>query len=149
MLRAWLAFLFLFSAGAAGAEVTLLATPHVQVAPMKTSIYVGRVTLTTTEFVPQDGNFTATYEARVRPWFFWSETGKITIKLPATDLTRLALGQIVEFTGEATNHRNKPRSVTGRVQPADLASGKIKVRIMADGIELIFNGSYRLENAVQ
>ena len=131
------------------ADLPFLASPHVQVAPMKTSIYLGSVTLTTTEFVPLDDNFTATYEAKVRPWFFWSETGQITIKLPGTDLTRLALGQTVEFTGEAANHKNKPRPVTGRAQPADSASGKIKVRIMADGIELIFNGTYRLDTAVR
>lgn len=149
MLRQWLAVLFLCSAGAAQAEVPSLATPHVLVAPMKTSIYIGSVTLTTTEFVPQDEIFLARYEAKVRPWFFWGETGQITVKLPAADLTRLALGQTVEFTGEATNHKNKPRTVTGRAQPANPTSGKIKVRIMADGIELIFNGSYRFEAAAK
>lgn len=126
------------------ADFALLASPRVTVAPMKTSIYIGSVTLTTTDFLQQDGSFKATYEAKVRPWFFWGETGRITIMLPATDLTRLALGQSIEFTGEATNHKNKPRSVTGRAQPAGPTSGKIKVRIMADGIELIFNGTYQL-----
>jgi len=144
MLRPWLAVLSLCSVGAVRAEIPLLANPHVLVAPMKTSIYIGSVTLTTTEFVPQDDSFHARYEAKVRPWFFWGETGKITIKLPGTDLTRLALGQTVEFTGEAANHKNKPRTVTGRAQPSNPTSGKIKVRIMADGIELIFNGSYQL-----
>ena len=118
--------------------------PRVVVAPMKTSIYVGSVTLTTTDFLAQDEGFQATYEAKVRPWFFWSETGRITIRLPATELARLTQGHAIEFTGEATNHRNKPRTVTGRAQPAGANSGKIKVRIMADGIELIFNGSYQL-----
>jgi hypothetical protein len=126
------------------ADITLLASPRVTVAPMKTSIYVGSVTLTTTDFLQSDESFKATYEAKVRPWFFWGETGHITIKLPVTDLTRLALGQTVEFTGEAANHKNKPRTVTGRAQPAGPTSGKIKVRIMADGIELIFNGTYQL-----
>jgi hypothetical protein len=111
---------------------------------MKTSIYVGSVTLVTTDFIQEGDTFSSTYDAKVRPWFFWGETGKITIKLPAGDLTRLALGQTVEFTGEAANHKNKPRTVTGRAQPADPLSGKIKVRIMADGIELIFNGAYQL-----
>ena len=96
------------------------------------------------DFVQPGDSFSSTYEAKVRPWFFWSETGRITIKLPAADLTRLALGQTVEFTGEAANHKNKPRTVTGRAQPANPLSGKIKVRIMADGIELIFNGTYQL-----
>jgi hypothetical protein len=117
---------------------------RVVVGPMKTSIYVGSVTLTTTDFVQQGDTFSATYEAKVRPWFFWGETGHITIRLPAGDLTRLALGQTVEFTGDAANHRNKARAITGRAQPADPLSGKIKVRILADGIELIFNGTYQL-----
>jgi len=64
--------------------------------------------------------------------------------VPAAELARLTQGHAIEFTGEATNHRNKPRTVTGRAQPAGANSGKIKVRIMADGIELIFNGSYQL-----
>lgn len=149
MLRAWLALFPLCFAAVAHAEEPQLLTPHVLVAPMKTSIYIGSVNLTTTEFVPQNECFAATYEARVWPWFFWNETGQITIKLPATDLTRLALGQTVEFTGEATNHRKKPRPVTGRAQPAGPTAGKIKVRIMADGIELIFNGSYRFEAALK
>ena len=126
------------------AQVPLLPSPRVLVAPMKTSIYIGSVTLTTTDFLQADESFAATYEARVRPWFFWSETGRISIKLPVTDLTRLALGQPIEFTGEAANHKGKPRTVTGRAQPADGTSGKIKVRITADGIELVFNGTYQL-----
>ncbi len=146
----WLSRLRLGLLLALGALATLRAEgpppapPRVIVAPMKTSIYVGSVTLTTTDFLARDGGFQATYEAKVRPWFFWGETGSITIRLPATELARLTQGHAVEFTGEATNHRNKPRTVTGRAQPAGATSGKIKVRIMADGIELIFNGSYQL-----
>lgn len=126
------------------AETPPAGGARVIVGPMKTSIYVGSVTLTTADFIQEGDTFTSTYEAKVRPWFFWNESGRIMIKLPATDLTRLALGQTVEFTGDASNHRNKPRPVTGRAQPADPLSGKIKVRIMADGVELIFNGTYRL-----
>lgn len=143
----WLQLCLFLALGAVAplrADIALLASPRVTVTPMKTSIYVGSVTLTTTDFLQQGEGFKATYEAKVRPWFFWGETGQITIKLPSTDLTRLALGQPIEFTGEATNHKNKPRTVTGRAQPAGPTSGKIKVRIMADGIELIFNGTYQL-----
>lgn len=133
--------------GGAAAETSAPAAAHVVVGPMKTSIYVGSVTLVTADFVQTGDLFNSTYEAKVRPWFFWGETGRITIKLPAADLTRLALGQTVEFTGEAANHKNKPRTVTGRAQPAGPLSGKIKVRIMADGVELIFNGTYQLTAA--
>ncbi len=122
---------------------------HITVDPMKTSIYIGSVKLTTGQFVRQGSTLATTYEAKVLPWFFWSETGKITITLADADLARMARGETAEFTGEAFNHKNKPRTVAGRVQPADATSGKIKVRIMADGIELIFNSTYRYDSAVK
>ena len=116
---------------------------RISVAPMKTSIYVGSVTLTTGVFERQGSTLGTTYTAKVFPWFFWGETGKITITFTDADLANLAKGEKVEFTGEASNHKNKPRTVTGRAQPATGTGGKIKVRIMADGVELIFNSTYQ------
>ena len=55
-----------------------------------------------------------------------------------------AKGETVEFTGDAKNHKGKPRRVTGRAQPANDHAGKIKVRIHVDDVELIFNGTYEL-----
>jgi len=117
---------------------------QVTVAPMKTSIYIGSVTLTSEPFVRSGATLATRYEARVWPWFFWNETGRITIPLTAANLANLERGEATEFTGGATNHKNKPREVTGRAQPADATSGKFKIRIKADGYELIFNGTYRL-----
>ncbi len=115
--------------------------------PMKTSIYVGSVTLTTEALVRSGSTLSSTYEAKVRPWFFWGETGKITITLSDAALASMSRGERAEFTGEATNHKKKPRTVTGYAQPTDASAGKIKVRIMADGIELIFNGTYKFESS--
>lgn len=77
---------------------------------------------------------------------FSGETGRITITLPAEELAKLQRGERAEFTGEATNHKNKSRHVTGYAEPAAAATGKIKVRIGVDDTELIFNGTFRLEN---
>ena len=116
---------------------------RISVDPMKTSIYVGSVTLTPGVFERKDSTLSTTYEAKVFPWFFWGETGKITITLADADLANLAKGEKAEFTGEAANHKKKPRKVTGFAQPSDATSGKIKVRILADGVELVFNGTYK------
>lgn len=118
---------------------------RVKVPAMKTSIYVGSVTLGTSDFVRSGDDWSATYEAEVFPWFFWGETGSITIRVPAAELERLARGEAIEFTGDALNHKKKPRKVTGRAQPAESAAGRIKVRIHVDDVELIFNGPYRFE----
>jgi len=121
----------------------------VTVAPVKTSIYVGSVTLTTGEFRRDGDQYTATYAAKVWPWFFWNETGRITITLPQAELARLTRGERVEFTGEASNHKNKPRHVTGRADRIDAATGRIKVRVGVDDTELIFNSTYRFNNVVK
>jgi hypothetical protein len=121
----------------------------VSMAPVKTSIYVGSVKLTTSEFRRAGDKFTATYEAKVWPWFFWSESGKIAISLPLAELEKLARGERVEFSGEAFNHKYKPRHVTGRAERTDPASGTIKVRIRVDDTELIFNTTYRFNNVVK
>ena len=137
----WLAL----SSGTLRATVAPELTPwnQVAIAPMQTSIYVGSVSLTPGIFVRHGTSIATTYEAKVRPWFFWGETGVINISIPEPDLARLAQGESINFTGSATNHKNKPRSVTGRAQPLDATTGKIKVRIKADGVELIFNSTYR------
>ena len=118
---------------------------RVTVEPMKTSIYIGSVTLATSGFDRSGSTLSATYEAKVFPWVFWGETGRISINLTDANLASLAKGETTEFTGDAANHKGKPRTVTGRAQPADAVSGKIKVRIGADGYELIFNSTYRFE----
>jgi len=116
----------------------------VAIESMKTSIYIGSVTLTTSEFKREGDQYTATYEAHIWPWIFWNETGRITIKLPPADVERLKRGERVEFVGEAANHKNKLRHVTGRADRTGEGTGKIKVRIGVDDTELIFNGTYRV-----
>ncbi|HVZ48076.1 MAG TPA: hypothetical protein VG916_04795 [Gemmatimonadaceae bacterium] len=118
----------------------------VTIDPVSTSIYVGSVRLTTSEFRRQGDTYAATYEARVFPWFWWNESGTITIRLPQSELERLNRGERIEFTGDAANHKRKPRHVTGRADRGDAASGKIKVRIGVDDTELIFNTHYRFNN---
>ncbi len=124
-----------------------LAKPEwnrVQIDPMKTSIYVGNVTLTTTPFKRDGNSFTATYVAKVFPWFFWGESGQISINIAETDLQKLQQGERCEFTGEAFNHKQKPRKISGYADPATAQNGRTKVRIGVDDLELIFNGPYTL-----
>lgn len=123
------------------------AFDRVQVAPMRTSIYVGTVALTTGDFVRTGDGFDSNYEAKVFPWFFWSERGRIAMRVPAAELEKLARGERIEFTGEALNHKGKTRRVTGRAEPADPTSGRIKVRIHVDDVTLVFDGTYRFPSA--
>ncbi len=139
----------LLAAAALAAEPAAARPDRATVPPLRTSIYVGSVVLATTEFRREGERFAATYEAKVFPWFFWGETGAIAIVVPDADLDRLARGETIEFTGDARNHKGKPRRVTGRAQPTDAASGRIKVRIAVDDVALVFDGPYRLASGAR
>ena len=116
------------------------------VATAKTSIYVGNVKLTMPTFQRQGDTYFSTYEAKVFPFFFYNESGRIGITITDDDLRRLAAGERVTFTGEAFDTKEEPRRIEGHADPSDAKSGKIKVRVwVSKNIELIFNTTYRFD----
>lgn len=128
-----------------GAEAPPLARyDRAEVAPAKTSIYIGTVTLTLPPLARRDGAYETAYTAKVFPYFFSNESGRLRIDAGDDLLRRLARGETVEFTGRAVRTDGKERRVEGRAVPTDAASGKIKVRVhVPPRIELIFNTTYR------
>lgn len=117
-----------------------------RVATAKTSIYIGNVKLEMPVFQREGEVYSSTYEAKVFPFFFYNESGRISITIPDADLHRLAAGERVYFTGEAFSTKEEPRRVEGHADPADAESGKIKVRVwVSKNIELIFNTTYQFE----
>jgi hypothetical protein len=133
------------SAFARGGEAPLSRYDRFTVEPAETSIYIGSVSLTMPAFVREGGFFSATYAARVFPFFFYNEKGRIWIDYSEESLRRLEQGETVSFTGHARNDSGEERRIEGRAQPVDASSGKIKVRIfVSKHIELIFNTTYRL-----
>jgi hypothetical protein len=141
----FLALLLIFAPLRAGAPLPARA----EVEPAWTSIYVGAVTLRTTEFTRgPDGAFNATYTARVIPYFPANEAGVISIAVPDAHLVRLLAGEAVDFTGSARNEHGEDRTLAGRATPVDARPGRLKVRIrVSPRIELIFNTTYRFPAA--
>ena len=117
---------------------------QVTVEPARTSIYVGSVGLNITPLERNNGGYRSTYAARVRPYFFASERGTLQITFDDHHQQRLAAGETVTFEGEAINEAGHRRQITGRAEPTDPLSGKIKVRVhVSPRIELVFNTTYR------
>ena len=129
---------------ARGEEAPLSRYATVTVETAKTSIYVGSVTLTMPVFTRQAGTYATTYAAKVFPYFFYNEKGRLWIDVSDENLRTLERGETVSFTGHARSDGGEERRVEGRAVPADAVSGKIKVRVfVAKRIELIFNATYR------
>ena len=139
------AILALVAASRLGGAAPEAAWRKVSIEPTWTSIYVGTVSLRLPDFTRNaSGEYESTYTARVLPWFFQNETGRLVIRASDDELRRLARGEAIEFTGSAVNHAGEERRVTGRATPADAVSGRIKVQVrVSPSIELIFNTTYR------
>lgn len=129
---------------AAGAEGPISRYDEVVVEPAKTSIYIGTVALTMPAFVRKNGAYESSYSAKVFPFFFYNEQGRISIAISDDLLHRLERGESVEFTGRGVRADGAERRVEGKATPTDAVSGKIKVRVFySKRVELIFNTTYR------
>ena len=125
-------------------DPSLAKYARVNVAETKTSIYIGSVTMTLPTFVREKDQYVTSYRARVFPYFFYNESGRLAITVSDDALRQLAQGQPIEFQGEGVSDEGSHRHVEGRAVPTDAHSGKIKVRVfVSKKIQLIFNTTYR------
>lgn len=147
MFRPWLLIFCALALGLASAraeDVTLARYHRVEIAPTKTSIYIGSVSMTMPVFTRAAGTYTAAYTAKVFPYFFYNETGTLAIDVSDDALRQLARGEPITFTGRGRNTDGEERHIEGRAVPTDGMSGHIKVRVfVTKHIQLIFNTTYR------
>jgi hypothetical protein len=130
--------------GAPGSDRPAEAYARVDIAPAKTSIYIGTVSMTMPAFTRAAGTYTSTYVAKVFPFFFSNESGQLSVEISDALLHQLGRGESIEFSGRAVNESGAERRIEGKATPADAASGKLKVRVFVSRrIELIFNTTYR------
>ena len=128
------------------ASSTLNAVPTARTAipPARTTIYVGTVTLTTPDFIRKNGVYESAYQAKVFPFFFSNEQGRMYVEISDEMLRTLEHGEPVDFKGRAVRDDGVERRLEGTATPADPMGGKLKVRVfVSKRIELIFNTTYR------
>ena len=154
MLRCFIRFAALFAPGIftaclCGGEPALDRYDRVDIAPAKTSIYIGSVTMTMTTFVRRGATYEASYTAKVFPYFFYNETGRLVIEVSDDTLRALERGEPIEFKGRGISTDGSERRIEGKATPANPTAGKIKVRVfVSKRIELIFNTTYRLSGVL-
>jgi hypothetical protein len=143
------AFLVATAGFAAADQCALTRYERAEIAPAKTSIYIGSVTMTMPTFIRAAGTYEAAYKARVMPYYFSNEAGQIRIHFPDASLLKLEAGEAIEFTGLAVRNDGLERRVEGKATPSNQHSGRIKVRVfVSKNTELIFNTTYRFPDAV-
>lgn len=126
------------------AEAPIERYRRVEVEPTWTSIYIGTVSMRMPVFTRENGRYASTYTAKVFPFFFYGEHGRMSIDVPDEKLRALERGETIEFEGRAENSEGEERRIEGRAVPTDADSGKLKVRVfVSNRIQLIFNTTYR------
>jgi hypothetical protein len=136
------------SAPAPGADEGLARFDTVGIRPTTTSLVIASVTMTMKPFLRRDAVFSSTYSARVFPYFFWSESGRIWIEVAGDKLRRVARGEAVEFTGRGVNESGDERRIEGRAIPTGPSGGRILVRVyVTKRIHLSFDTTYELLGA--
>jgi hypothetical protein len=134
----------LLALAAFAADDPLARFDHVVVDSAKTSIYVGSVTMSFAPATRKAGAFESTYTARVFPYFFMSEKGKLVLDAPDELLRKLARGEAVDFSGRGVSTSGDERRFEGHATPLDATSGKLKVHaFVSKRIDLIFHMTYR------
>ena len=134
--------------GSRAADPRLARHARVEVAPTKTSIYLGSVAMTMPAFSRTNGAYESEYAAKVFPFFFYNETGRLRVEISDDALRQLERGEAIEFKGRAVRTDGAERRVEGKATPSDAKSGKLKVRVFySRRIELIFNTTYRFPDS--
>ena len=118
---------------------------RIDIRPTTTSLLIATVTMTMPPFVRRNTVFSSTYSARVFPYFFWSESGRIWIIVPVDKLRLVAQGQPVVFTGRGVSESGDERKVEGHATPTGPSGGRIRVRVfVSKRIFLTFDTTYEL-----
>ncbi len=133
------------AAAALGADDVPPRFDTVDIGPGTASLYIATVTMAFQPFVRHRTVFSSTYSARVFPYFFYSEKGRIWIVVSHENLGRVVRGQPADITGHALSDSGSDRRVEGRVVPTGPDTGTIKVRVfISRRIALTYNTTYVL-----
>ncbi len=129
--------------GLRAADDPLARFDHVVVDAAKTSIYVGSVTMAFAPATRRAGAYESDYTAKVFPYFFMGEKGRLVLDAPDETLRKLARGEEVDFSGHGVSTSGAERHFEGRATPTGPLNGKLKVHVfVSKRIDLIFNMTY-------
>lgn len=125
------------------------AVRELRIEPGTTGVPLGKARLSVEPLVrvPGKEGLTAAYKVDVTPFTSKSEAGRFSVAISDADLSRLAGGETVRFSGEAVSQDGSNTSVVqGRADPATGGGDHGALRIQVDGKKgkLVFHTSYHL-----
>lgn len=131
------------SSRALAADADMVQFNTVAIKPATAYVVIATISMAMPPFVRQGAQFLSTYSARVFPYYYFNEKGRIWIDVPDEALRRIASGQPIDFTGHAVSDAGERRRVEGHATPTDKSRGYITVRVfVSKRIALNYDTTY-------
>jgi hypothetical protein len=119
---------------------------QVVIRPASASFYIASVSMSFQPFTRHRETYSSTYVARVFPYFFLGEKGRIWMTVPDEALERVNRGEAVNLAGRAVSDSGDERRVEGTATPTGPWGGRIRVRVfVSKRIVLTYNTTYELQ----
>ena len=116
--------------------------------PATTGVPLGKAKLSVDPLVrsKEGGGLQAHYKVDVSPISLASEEGSLVISVTSETLRKLADGNPVDFSGQATSTGGSKSAVQGTATPAkdNKEAGSIRVKIDSKKGKLVFKTTYQL-----
>jgi hypothetical protein len=114
------------------------------VTPAKTSIYIGRLTVSPGPFTWNGAGFEASLRIVLEPYGFHDEA-KVDIQVGDDELRQLERGEPVDFKGRVIRQNGQTRRLVGHAVPTGPAGGKLDIRVfMSSQITVSFATTYQV-----
>jgi hypothetical protein len=121
----------------------------ISVAPARTSIYIGRLTVTPGPFERTPTGYRAALGVDVAP-FFYHDDARVVIDVPEVKVRELKNGKAIAFTGRVIRKNGQFRRVTGTATPTGESVGNIDIRVyLTSRMIITFSTTYKVAAPAQ
>lgn len=118
--------------------------PKMLVEPSAAKVSLAKAKLIVSPLEHEAKAYLGSYELRVTPFTFKSETGKLFLNASDETVRQMLNGESVEFTGKATNAAGEVKVVTGKTTAQTNDRGAVSFSVQTENGPMVFNTSYRL-----
>lgn len=129
------------------ADLVPRSAPRIVIKSSSASLAGGKATLLASTLRRQEDKYIGSYQLKVTPYFFKSESGSLSVAVSDESLSKLAAGSPVSCAGMAVSAGSrKGRAITVKAIPASVGSrnGTLTIKIPTENGELLFTPSYAL-----
>jgi hypothetical protein len=119
------------------------------VAPARTSIYIGRLTVTPGPFVRTGAGYKANLSVDLSPYFYHDDA-LVQIDVPAAKVLALQRGEAIDFKGSVIRRNGQARRLAGRAVPTNPLAGTIDIHVfLTSQVTVSFSTTYRVAAPAQ